>query len=498
MWSGRGWGMASPTEGPSTWDGVPRTLTIEEATPPELTRSWFRWFLEADGCRTDCGVSTGGRGQVHVPGSRQLVERRRRETEQARLASLRAGVQPAVEAAVQWNVHVRQTLDKGRLRGRWIAREEVARLARRRPRDDLGKTLSSHPELLDLLTGKQQEALKLLNRNLPHEVAQVNEQIFRRELTLRADFFQNVEDLAADRGAGARGGGMDNRVQVVAAAGSGKTSVMVARAAYRDRPRVRPRRADPAARLQQGCGRRAPATVDSRLRALGLDPSGVRASTFHAFGLDDHRPSHEREAAARRVARTMDAIVEMVSRIVDELRDRSPDFRFRWDVFRLLFARTAERAPTAASPTTTTEPIRRLVTARCNGETVKSQGERMIADWLFLNGVNYVYERPTLTTSPTHTTRSTAPTSTTPTLDVWHEHWALDSRRQAAGRVHGLRGGHGVEEGRAPDARHHLIETTWAEIMDQSRVPPLARATFDAHGPALDWNPDRPVPARAR
>ena len=156
MWSGQGWELRlTDVEAELTWGGVTRSLTIEAGTQPELTRSWLRWFLEADGVRYRLrGLQRADAAHSCVPGSRELVERRRRELEQARLASLRASMQPAVEAAVQWNAHVRQTLDEGRLRGRWIAREDVDALVRRRPRDDLGKTLSSHPELLDLLTGQ--------------------------------------------------------------------------------------------------------------------------------------------------------------------------------------------------------------------------------------------------------------------------------------------------------------------------------------------------------
>ena len=168
----------------------------------------------------------------------------------------------------------------------------------------------------------------------------MNEQILRRELTLRADFFQNVETSPLTEEQARAVVCMDNRVQVVAAAGSGKTSVMVGRAAYAiargfvpaERILLLAFNKDAAVELQQ--------RIDSRLRALGLDPSGVRASTFHAFGLEIiGRATNEKPRLASWLNDGRD--LEMVSRIVDELRDRSPDFRFRWDVFRLLFARTA-------------------------------------------------------------------------------------------------------------------------------------------------------------
>ena len=79
----------------------------------------------------------------------------------------------------------------------------------------------------------------------------------------------------------------DNRVQVVAAAGSGKTSVMVARAAYAvHRGFVAPQRIlllafnkAAADELQQ--------RVQQRLASAGIDAENIRAATFHSFGLDE-------------------------------------------------------------------------------------------------------------------------------------------------------------------------------------------------------------------
>ena len=49
---------------------------------------------------------------------------------------------------------------------------------------------------------------------------------------------------------------------------------------------------------------------------------------------------------------------------------------------------------TEASPTPTTSRAARPASGTIDGEVVKTQGERIIADLLFLNGVTYEYERP--------------------------------------------------------------------------------------------------------
>ncbi|WP_251277082.1 UvrD-helicase domain-containing protein, partial [Enterobacter hormaechei] len=77
----------------------------------------------------------------------------------------------------------------------------------------------------------------------------------------------------------------DNRVQVVAAAGSGKTSTMVAKAAYAiDRGFVEPGRI-----VMLAFNKDAANELEERARRcfdrLGMDDIVVEARTFHALGL---------------------------------------------------------------------------------------------------------------------------------------------------------------------------------------------------------------------
>ena len=78
----------------------------------------------------------------------------------------------------------------------------------------------------------------------------------------------------------------DNRVQVVAAAGSGKTSVMVARSAYA----IDKGFADPEKILLLAFNKNAAVElkerINERLSAAGIPSEGVQASTFHALGLN--------------------------------------------------------------------------------------------------------------------------------------------------------------------------------------------------------------------
>ncbi len=81
---------------------------------------------------------------------------------------------------------------------------------------------------------------------------------------------------------------------------------------------------------------------------------------------------------------------------------------------------------------------------------VKSYGERLIADFFYLNGVDYFYERPYDVSDSTHAQycpdfyypASTSSMST-----------GTGPRRQASAGVCGIRRGHGVEARHARPAR---------------------------------------------
>jgi hypothetical protein len=83
----------------------------------------------------------------------------------------------------------------------------------------------------------------------------------------------------------------------------------------------------------------------------------------------------------------------MVLRIVSETRERSESFRYRWELYRALFANAPtcleENEPDGYDRATGQTGYRTFA-----GEVVKSHGERLIANFLYLNGVDCVYEQP--------------------------------------------------------------------------------------------------------
>ena len=375
--------------------------------------------------------------------------------------------------------------------GRWIPRETIDHLLAVRPGAQVAEALRRAPDVVAGLTPEQQNGVQFLSVDLDAWVVTHNESILALESTRHAAFFNTVESRPLTDEQIRAVVTLDNRVHVVASAGSGKTSVMVARAAYAImRGFVQPDKVlllafnrDAAAELRT--------RVVDRLVALGLPSDGVTATTFHAFGLKVIGDATGRKP---RAAAWLDGGQDtaMVCRIVDELRDRSPAFAYQWDLFRLVYPRASE-APDGGEPDGYDKTSRATGFRTAHGEVVKSEGERLIADWLFFNGVPYQYERPYSVDVADRAHSQYRPDFFYPQLEVWHEHWGVDAQGKPPAHFTGYE-----ESMRWKQALHReqgttLVETTWAGIIDPQGLEQLGRQLTE-HGATLDWNPDRAAP----
>ncbi|MFC0386885.1 UvrD-helicase domain-containing protein [Muricoccus vinaceus] len=284
----------------------------------------------------------------------------------------------------------------------------------------------------------------------------------------------------------------DNRVQVVAAAGSGKTSTMVAKAAYAiHRGFVAPERIVLLAFNKQAAKELEDRAVKSFDR-LGIQGISVKASTFHALGLQIIGKATGEKADIPDWATDAAGGFRKLTEIVDQLKDRSANFRTQWDLFRFVFGRDL---PAFGSPGTSDvwdeQGNGRRRTS--NGESVRSLEEVMIANWLFLNGVNYVYEQPYETKTADEDHRQYKPDFYYPDIDLYHEHFALNAQGEAPAHfkdyVEGVEWKRQLHRGRGTA----LFETTSHGIrkgIDFKRM----EAELTERGVVLDPNPSREIP----
>jgi len=406
---------------------------------------------------------------------------------------LRTTVLEELNQVLAWNTLVIDTVSRAVTEGRWIAEETITDLESRRPPVQPAEwfNFDAGAELASALTPEEHESIEFFGRDFRPWIGECNEQIFQKELVDQRDFFDRIETSPLTDEQARAVICFDNRVNVVASAGSGKTSVMVARAAYAiHRGFVRPERVLLLA-FNKAAATELQERVAKRLAALGLPSTGLKASTFHSFGLGVIGDATGRKP---RLASWLDGgqDVGMVMRIVDELRDESIEFRFKWDIFRLLYARVGDE-PDEGEHDAWDKTERRTGLQTYRGDVVKSQGERLIADWLYLNGVDYRYEHPYSVDVATPDHSQYKPDFYYPTVDVWHEHWAIGRNGKPpetfVGYAVGMRWKRDLHAANGTT----LVETRWIDIIDTTGFPALADE-LEELGLLMDWNPDRPTP----
>jgi DNA helicase-4 len=408
-----------------------------------------------------------------------------------RIALLRDQTKDFVALARTWHDDVRHEVARCHSERRWVTQEQVARFDSTRPVNTLPTSFSAADvrEWTQGLPDSDRKVVEFRGVDLRAWITRVNESILTSELKDMSGFFESVErsPLTAEQSRAVVC--FDNRVQVVAAAGSGKTSVMVARTAYALKRDLVPADRILLLAFNKDAAEELRSRVSTRLAAVGIRSEGVTVGTFHAFGLGLIGRATGRKP---RLAPWLDGDgdVDTIIRIVDELRDQSDQFRYRWDIFRLLFARHTEDKAEHDwwDKATRTTGYRTL-----NDECVKSEGERVIADWLFLNGVDYRYEQPYSYDVADATHSQYRPDFYYPSVDVWHEHWALDEEGNPPTDFQGY--AESMTWKRALHRQHgtSLIESTWGRIFRDDGLAELGQQ-LEAAGVRLDWNPDRPAP----
>lgn len=375
----------------------------------------------------------------------------------------------------------------------WLTSEFVRHWRDKRPVDELAelvghKVVAQHIQTLD----QDRQRLLVIWRSQPKDLAkQLNERHLARELQSHEEFLRTVEKSPLTQDQATAVVCFDSRMLVVAAAGSGKTSTMVAKAGFALRRNLmEPERillmafnADAAKELQQ--------RVKERLTPLGLPADRVKARTFHAFGLDViGAATGKKPSLAPWVEQGRDH--QQLMAIVDELKDRDPTFRTNWDLFRIVLGRdlpkfgNEQEEPEDWDRETRSRGFRTL-----QGEVVKSRGERLIADWLFYNGVPYRYEGPYEVDTADERYRQYRPDFYYPSIDVYHEHWAVDGKGNPPEEFVGYREGMAWKRQCHQTHGTRLLETTMAELWGGQIFSKLA-AELEARGVVLDPNPDRP------
>lgn len=223
---------------------------------------------------------------------------------------------------------------------------------------------------------------------------------------------------------------MDDAVMVVAAAGSGKTSTMVAKTGYALHEGL----ATPEQILLLAFNRATADEVGSRIAEQLKDVPNVdrvRSNTFHAFGIEViAKATGKKPSLAPWVSPDSPGTdIREVSDIIKTLSGQDAAFKRDWDQFRTIYARDVGKWGQKQEPDAYIDGKRGYLTAQ--GEVVKSKEERVIANWLFYNGVSYAYERGYEHETADEHFRQYYPDFYYPDALLYHEHFALNAKGEA-------------------------------------------------------------------
>lgn len=463
-------------EGSAAWSSH-----VRELGRPATTKTGRWWLVSFAQAQFD-GLSAAVAGSIQSEFERALAEEQRLDD-----------VMRAVEADVERSEDWFRAFEAESCQPRWLPMSAVARLSGSRPELSALDGAIRELRLRDAVTqlsAQHEKAIDACQRlDLESWAKRRNEAFMQWERQQSAEFFRTVEkspltDEQIDATAC-----FDDRVRVIASAGSGKTSTMVARAGYAMRRGI----AQPHEILMLAFNKKAAEELKNRaLERLGDDAAGITATTFHALGLRIIGESTDKKPA---LCPDLDGgkDTRLVGKIVDEIRDASEEFRRDWDLFRLVFGKPfsdlgEEPQPEAWDRNTKTSGFRTL-----NGEVVKSQEEVVIANWLFLNHVKYEYEREYEYNTADAAHRQYQPDFYYPDIDTYHEHWALGPDGQPPSRFEGYAESMAWRRQVHRDCGTKLIETTSASIRDGSGFEHLKKR-LQTLGIQLTEDPYRDVP----
>lgn len=412
------------------------------------------------------------------------------------VATLLREFPPLLEQVVSWAVQTKQACRQELDRRGWLSHEFKAAVVASRP-TGLERVLAI-PEGEQHLTRQDaniKDAVAAWRRPFFDVADGINKRHLVKELVASHPFFDKVEKSPLTEEQAEAVICFDSRVLLVASAGSGKTSTMVAKAGYAlqkgyfaaDHMLLLAFNNDAAAELR--------ARIKARLEPLGLPADQIVAKTFHAFGLDVIGAATGKKPTLApwiEAGRDLEALIEMV----DELKDSDPMFRVTWDLFRLVFSQDLPKfGEEEANPDTSDRESGRTGFLTLKGDVVKSRGEVLIANWLFYHGVAYRYEAPYKVDTADARHRQYHPDFYLPGPDVYLEHWAVDANGEPPADFAGYKEGMAWKRGLHAAHGTTLLETTMADLWSGKAFTYLERELRKL-GVELDPNPDREVPGR--
>jgi DNA helicase IV len=253
-----------------------------------------------------------------------------------------------------------------------------------------------------------------------NRVRSLNRAFVKAELAAMRSFFDTVEKSPLTQCQAEAVLADEDRNLVVAAAGSGKTSVIVAKAAYL----IRKNLCQPSDILMVAFGGDAVKEMEVRLeQRIGLP---IKVSTFDALGYSIVRQVDGKAPSLAPLAKDDKSLVLFIRQQVLELLESDPTFARKFGEWFQSYFVPYKSLWSFSSLDEYYSYLREFELRTLKGELVKSLEECEIANWLYLNGIEYEYERPYERNTATALKRQYRPDFYLPQLAIYIEHFGVD------------------------------------------------------------------------
>ena len=288
--------------------------------------------------------------------------------------------------------------------------------------DSQRKRLILPPDDIDLPQDKVQpfKALQQWAESNPTLIQQVRDEFLTSELRRFKGLFDSVEsNPLTTKQREACVVDEDNNL-VLAGAGTGKTSTMIGRTAYL----LESKRAVDSDILMLAFGRKAAEEMEVRV-AEKIPGAKVEAATFHSLGLKIIGDVEDGKPQISKLAEDENALAKTVD---DWLKLLLEDKNYQSQVVRYFsnYLYPEKNSFDFSSEGEYFEYIRANKIYSLKGENVKSLEEALIANWLFLMGVEYQYEAPyKAAQTQTPDFRAYLPDFYLPDHDIYLEHFGI-------------------------------------------------------------------------
>jgi len=259
---------------------------------------------------------------------------------------------------------------------------------------------------------------------IKEKIEKRNENFIKNEIVTYSDFFNNFNGYPYSKEQQRAIITFEDRNLLIAAAGSGKTATLIGKIGYA----VKKGLYQPNEILLLVFNNSVRQEIRDKVKVLkGIESVWENVHTFHSYG--------------RKILGKVDVEEQMESvmaTIVDNLRFRKRNFAKDYINFVTVYAKDVTDKYSEKNYEKYVNETKRdrklfkekLYFKTIKGDLVKSYEELSIANFLFINGVDYVYEKeyPFTVQNENNEVVSYKPDFYYPEIDVYHEHFAVNDK----------------------------------------------------------------------